>query len=793
MAYSDSDGQTGTPYMGGEYDEQDPDSVDVNLDEENPDQDAMDFVIDELDDFWPAEKDPDELYESLRAKEEHYLQTMERRGLIDMYRLMFAQYFGLNGNVQAYGINQWATQTIQFAGEDGELIEFSANELRSFVDQLVNMMTKNRPAFECEAINTDYASMAQCEADDSMVTYFYEQENGERREKELAKMELMYGKAFIHIDWDPDAGPQIDVPDEFVPEGGRTDGAKVKAGSHKEPTGKFEVRALFPWEVISEPGRSEHVPHQWRIVVLTGKSKAEAMLRWPVFAQEIKNVSSDDSEWGHKFPGTDYGTPESEDACTWRVFYYQKCAALPNGRKVIFVGDVQVEDEDLDIDTIPVHTLMSCELHGTSFGISDMWNLIPLEQMQNQVLSDMATNVEAFGRPPLVLPEGADIDLDALANGQKVIFLPEGTVSTASVLKFPEIPPISFKLLELLRNYKQSISQLNAVERGESMQGVSSGAHAALYEQKSLEAQSPRVLEITLAREAVCNIELQFLKKYATHPQMVAIVGADERPYLKTFTKDDFSGVSRVKVKSVNPMMATTNGKLQIADMLRQWPGNPITDPQQIIDLITTGKMKPMYNLTRTIDLRIRWENEQLMKGPAVVETQPQVDPMTGQQVSPGYPRVPTVPANMLENIQKHVVNHMEVLYSPEAQENPAVLQAVLAHIQEHVELWKVSDPSLAQVLGNPPPPQAQLPPENQKQAAAQQTPGGVPPGGEPQQKQVDKAAQAVAPATTATTEGSDDSKSGGLPKPSKPAQAPGQPSAGPQQSGRPANGNPNK
>lgn len=727
---------------------------------------SEDEAAERLSKYWAAERHPEKLLATLRSKEENFYQAADRRGLFEMCRAMYAAYFGLtSGGGSGNGSSQWATQMLRFTGENDEQIEFSANELKSFVDQVVNMITKNRPAFQCEAQNTDYASMSQVLADDAMVTYYYEQEQGERREKELQKLEILYGKAFQHTDWDPDGGPKVEVPEEIEHPDGPIQVMK------KVPAGKFELRSLNWWEVICEPYRSEYNTHLWRTVILTGRSKAEAQLRWPAFADAIADTSDDNSDWGNRFPGADIESPDNEDEVTWRIFYHARTAVLPEGRKCIFVGDVWVNpDEDtLPIEEIPVRALMSCELHGTSFGTSDFWNLMPLEQLQNQIMSDMATNIEAFGRPPLMLPEGADIDLDALANGQKVIFVPPDVMQPAP-MRFPEFPPNSFKVIDLLRSFKQSTTQLNSVMRGDSS-GSSSGSRDALFEQIAVEAQSPRALELDLLREATGNILLQYLKAFATHPQLVSVVGVDERPYLKTFSQKDFAGVARVKVKTSNPSTRTISGKTQIVDMLRQFPGTPLSDPQQIIELMTTGKMKPMFSLTRAVDLQVRWENEELLKAPPVVQVPPQTDPMSGMQMSEPYSRVPTVPANALENAQKHIVNHMEVLYSPEARDNPKVMEAVLAHIQEHVFFAKNADPFVAQLLGNPPPASAMQPAPGQEQP-----PGGKPAGGQPTPKQTGDAVKAVG-----DPDAKDDSKAPSLPQPAKPAAPAGRPPTGEQ------------
>lgn len=724
---------------------------DEQVDEEQYSEESTeDEAFELLSDFWAAETDPATLFSNLKDKEENYLQTLERMGFFDMCRAMFSVYFGLSNRAGSNGVDQWETQSIQFAGENGELIEFSVNEIRSFIDQLVDLIVKNRPAFQAEAQNTDFASMAQCEADDAMVTHYYEQEAGERSERELVKRNLLYGKVFRHIDWDPDGGPKVDDVEEVQgPEGPLKKPVKV-------PAGKFEVGTLYFWNVISEVQRSELDAHQWRLVVLHNKSKQEAMVRWPSYAKEISEVSDDDREWRQKFPGVDPQSPTNEDVCTYRIFYYARTAAMPEGRRCIFVGDVWVnpDDDQLPLEHIPVFPFMDCELHGTSFGVSNMWNLIPLQQMESQVLSDIATNTEAFGRPPLMLPEGSDIDLDALANGQRVIFVPEG-VQQPTLLKTPEIPVINFRLLELLKAYKQSITALNAISRGDTAQGVTSGAHAALYESIAVEAQSAKVLELDLMREDSANSMLEILQKFAKHPQLVSIVGIDQRPYLKTFTPQNFAGIPRVRMKTANKATQTMSGRLQILDMLRQFPGAPLSDPQQIIEFISTGKMTPMFNTTRTIDLHVRWENEQLLQGPAV------------EQSPDGYSFVSEVPALPLENVLKHAVNHMEVLYSPEARENPAVMQAVMAHLEQHFFFGKNADPWVAQVLGNPAPMQLGVMP-GQVDPSKTAPPGGKPEGGSPTPKQVGDAGQAVA-----DPDATDDSSGGQVPKPAKPAGRP--------------------
>lgn len=52
-----------------------------------------------------------------------------------------------------------------------------------------------------------------------------------------------------------------------------------------------------------------------------------------------------------------------------------------------------------------------------------------------------------------------------------------------------------------------------------------------------------------------------------------------------------------------------------------------------------------------------------------------------------------------------HCQEHLTCLSSPEARANPEVVQNVLAHVQEHINLWRTADPMILQLTGTPPAP----------------------------------------------------------------------------------------
>lgn len=654
-------------------------------------------VVELLSEHWASTTvEEKKLFENVLAHEAEHHEAFARYGFFDMVRLAFNTYYGLSATSSSH-IGDFQAQSLRFGGENGERIDFVANEFRSYMDQIIGLTVKNRPSFQAQATNDDSASISSVESGDTLVRYYYEQVFGERKEKAVVKAEAIYGKAWTYIDWDPDGGPEIEIEEAAEDPQGLLGGATIKK---RVKAGEFIFRRCFTWQVASDPFKSEFDGHQWRIVAYDA-NRFDMIARYPKFADAIKHSDSAESAWYTSFPGYSR-LKQNNDLVTVRVLLHAHSPALPEGRRAIFVGEKLVEDGPLPIDEIPLVDFMTCELDGTCFGISDLWNLIPMQQMNNQLLSDMATNAEAFGRPPIAMFNSGEPTIDELANGQKLIIL-DSPESRPFVLEFPAINDSHLKMLEVNRGLMQSTSGMNAVARGQTDNTIKSGAHAALYHAMAVENQSPRQAALDLHRERVANIILKFLKKFALHPQMVAIAGESERPYLEEINRDTVTPIQRVVVKTASPMLRTTAGRLQIAEMLRDWPGQPMKDPQEIVELVSTGQLKPTYNSTRVSLLRIRRENEMLSKGPPTIDVPGAPDPLTG--VPTVMKQVPLVPVLPTDDARQHLVHHLEVLYMPDVMSDQAKKDACLAHIMNHLEVARNNDPYLCELLGIPMPP----------------------------------------------------------------------------------------
>jgi hypothetical protein len=178
---------------------------------------------------------------------------------------------------------------------------------------------------------------------------------------------------------------------------------------------------------------------------------------------------------------------------------------------------------------------------------------------------------------------------------------------------------------------------------------------------------------------------LKLLKTYAKTERMIAMAGKVNRGAMQSFTGSDLERVERVVVDVGNPMSKTTAGKLQMADQLLE--RGLIKTPQEYMNVMNAGTLEPLTEAPQAeLDL-IRQENERMMDGS-------QVQAIVGD-------------SHVL-----HMQEHKALLSNPEVRLNSPIAAQVVAHIQEHMNLYKTQDPMWSMISGEPPPPpQAPMPP----------------------------------------------------------------------------------
>jgi hypothetical protein len=258
------------------------------------------------------------------------------------------------------------------------------------------------------------------------------------------------------------------------------------------------------------------------------------------------------------------------------------------------------------------------------------------------------------------------IEYDAAVGGGK----PEA-------MNFTQTAAEIFNHLGKLEDTMKELAGLNSTVFGKPPSGQMSGAALALL--ASTATQFAQGLQFSYVRqlEDVGTATIQTLKDYALTRRVVDIVGVSNRSNLESFSGEDLSTISRVQVDVGNALLRTTAGKLTVADKLLEF--KLISQPQEYIQLIATGNLNVMTEGPVNEMMAIKAENEDLGEGKQVT-------------------------AVITDTHRLHISEHRAVLSDPAARRDPAKLQAVLQHLQEHITLLQdVANVPLLVALGQEP------------------------------------------------------------------------------------------
>lgn len=542
---------------------------------------------------------------------------------------------------------------ISFMGEEGELVGLPVNHFRNIAQHMLNMITANRPTMEARAVNTDYESLSQTYLANGILDYYMREKGLEDIIRRATEMAIVLGTGFVRMEWNATAGELYD----FDPDTGE-----------KNFEGELEFTNLSPFDVVFD-GTKETWNHEW-IIVRSFQNKFNLMAKYPELADRISRMQT--KNYASQYRLSVFSNDSTDDIPVYE-FFHERTEALPEGRYVMFLDDdLILLDLPLPYRQIPVFRISAGEYMGTPYGYSPMFDLFPLQEAANSLYSTIMTNQSAFGVQNLFVPRGADLDINSLEGAMNII---EGNAKPEP-LNMTATPPEVFKFVEMLVQQMETISGVNSVTRGNPEASLKSGTALALVQSMSLQFISGLQHNYVKLIEDIGTGLINIIKDYAKTSKTVALVGKNNRTFLKEFTGDDVGAINRVIVSVGNPLARTTAGRVQMAEQMLQM--GLIKNPQEYFQVINTGSIETMYESDMTEMLLIKKENEFLMSGKDVM-------------------------ADMLDSHAAHIMEHRTVMADPDLRMNPELRRVVQNHIQEHIDYLRTADPDLLMLTGQQP------------------------------------------------------------------------------------------
>lgn len=625
-------------------------------------------------DLYFAAKDSKDTATILLDKASSWTNNLNATGYLLKLKQMWSAYYGLYYSDDGHKIT--------FSGEQGELVNLPVNHMHNLGQHILNMTVANRPSMEARATNTDYKSLAQTTLANGILDYYMREKRLEKYLKIAVEYAIILGAGFIKLEWDATSGEPVDYIEET---------------NTPIYEGDIKFTNLSPFDVVMD-GTKENQSHDW-MMVRSYKNKHDLAAKYPEYADKIKGLpSKSDLERWHM--GMFYSNDTTDDVCIYE-FYHIRTDAMPDGRYMLFVAeDIVLQDVPLPYRVLPVFRISPGDLLGTPYGYTPLFDILPIQDAMNSLYSTILTNQNAFGVQNIYVPRGADINVNQLQGGLNVI---EGNAQAGPPvpLNLTNTPKEVFDFLQMLEKTAETLSGVNSVARGDPQASLKSGAALALVQSMALQFMSGLQNSYVQLIEDVGTALIKILQDFAATPRLVAIAGKSQRSFMKEFSGEDISNISRVVVDVGNALARSTAGRVQMADQLLQY--QMIKNPQQYVNIINTGRLDVMTEDIQNELLLVRAENEKLVEG--------EVPPVT-----------------LLDDHRQHIMEHRSVIADPDLRKDAALIQRVLEHIQEHINQLKNGDPALLGLLGQQPlqPPMPPMPPQGSPEEMMQPPPQGM-------------------------------------------------------------------
>jgi hypothetical protein len=553
-----------------------------------------------------------------------------------------------------------------YTGEKDEFTNLPVNHFRNLLQHLVVMTTSQRPVYQPMAVNNDHKSQAQVILAKVLLEYYQKEKKIENHVKKAVETSLIYGDAYIAMEWDATSGIQYGVDDK---------GDVVHDGD-------IVIKNYNPLNVIFDYTIQDFNKRDW-IILVEPVNRYELAAKFKKQKEQILGVGLED-QMERATTRLGWDRYDNDEMIPVYKFYHRPTMARPGGRYTEFITpSVVLVDTALPYKNIPVFRMAPGEQDESPFGYSVSFDLLPLQEAIDGMNSTAVTNIGQFGVQNILVPMGSNISQEELSGGLSILEY-DPNLGPPSPLQLTATSGETYSFMQKLEALMETLSGVNSVTRGNPESSLKSGAALALVQSMAIQFNSGLQASYAQILEDTGTGMINILKTYATTPRIADIAGKSNEPYMQEWTKESIDQINRVVVDMGNPLSTSLAGRLNLAENLMA--GGFIENPDQYIQVLETGRLEPVLEGKRRENVFIKGENEALRAGEKEVR------------------------ALVTDRHQIHIMEHKTLLSDVDARKDRDLQVRVLKHIQEHITLLRTTDPGLLALLGEQPLPPLQAP-----------------------------------------------------------------------------------
>lgn len=577
--------------------------------------------------------------QALVEKVNKYRTYLETTGKISKWGRMLKNYYGISTD------GQKSSNMAQPGGKQGELTLTKVNDFRNLVQHMLIMTTSQRPAGEAKATNSDTESLKAAMLGSSVCEYLLSQVGWEEQFVKTAEHAVVLDEGFIELDQDATSGEPIRP--------------NPKTGQLMM-SGELKSRALTPWRVARDHQVQNPRDCQWWITSYD-TNKFDLAEKFPnqgdkiisATAKHIKELSLDRKE-------------DDSDQVTVYCLQHAKSPSVKTGRITLFIPEVILLDGGLPYPEVSIYRMSQSDIIESAFGYSNASDILSLEDITDALYSIIASNELGFGGNVVVGPKNSGMVYQDLGKALKYLEMDPNHIDKVKTLQLLRTAPEIFEFLKTLGGKKEAIAGVNSVIRGEpegALKGAS-GSALALVQAAALQFNSglQRSYYNLLSKTMTGAIKIK--ERYVLEPETIRIAGKVKAKYLKErkYTGDELGAVSSVIFEMVDPVEKSMGGRVAMGQDLLN--ANMLKNPRQYLTLVKTGSLDALIQDDLADEMALVEENERLREG------------------------LP-VKALIVENHEEHMKSCMSVVASPQAKEDPDLVERTLSHYFEHFDMWQ--------------------------------------------------------------------------------------------------------
>lgn len=585
--------------------------------------------------------------DEIKSTFDTYLDFIDSNGYLDKIRASYQRYYNIDQD-GAYRATKSA---------DGAVTRVTVNHYKNLLKRLHILVTQSKLNFVPRARNSDTKSQIEADLAKGILEYYSDEKGMDRVFAAAVETALVCLEAFIHCPWNLHKGYELTADEN---------GSVIYTGDQD-----FEVYTSLDVARNIQQADSDY------FIVKARRNKWDLAALHPEFRNSIISDAAYQNQ-DDKYRLRPIEAKYDADLVDVYYLYHRDTPALRDGRFSVVCNNQVLADGKLGYKRPPVFRLSAGDVIDTIQGDSPGVDLLSIQEVINALTSAVVTNNLNFAMQNVWSPD-PNTSIKALARGQNLV------VSSVKpeALQLTQSSGETYKLLESLVQQQQLLSGINDTARGNPEGSIKAASGLALMLAQAIQFVSDLQKNYAQTASDVGTCIINNMQKFAKGEMLVVIGGASRKSYVRNFQSTEIMNVDRVSVDMGNPLAQTLAGR---NEMVQRWSDKGQITPIQEYEFLKSGQIDSIMEDAFKDAMLVREEDQKLKEG-----------------------EVPM--ALMTDDHPYHIKEHRELLSDPDTRNDPQLVQLVLDHIQEHINLMKSMDPDLAAVLGIPPLPSQQMAP----------------------------------------------------------------------------------